>query len=800
MLGNLKIKVHDYLDRNGWFYKKKDDNSQRVFKKKADSGIRQKIQKFGSFMGGMIMPTIGVFIAWGLWASAFIYNSPTSHGWFVAPELGSLVSIGIKWLLPLLIAINAGKMIYGIRGATIAAFLTIVIIAGTTTVWNDFGAGQTVYEYTESNFKYYAGQPLIESALNDGKKYFIVDTSGYRVMGTWTYDSRIGMNVFNGFAGRDPNQIIGAMIVGPLGAKAFKTIEENYIDSVKPGFEMLIRNFSLAIIAILLGLILFYVWPWIMYGITILITLIIQGMGTNKFVYPVLTIFTEPLRTIFLNNALNYGVMAPLGLNDIAQQQIEGVANPHSLYYLYAGNAGPGLGLLLSFVVWKKGTERANATGASLVEFVGGIHEVYYVYVVQKPIYIISTILGAAASMTVFSFADAGTSTIVSPGSIISVISTSPTPQLIGINIAGVLTGTVVTFLVASLIMYFQKKKNAQSGIQEQTIEFSDEGMTFKTNTNTNTEVVNVVKKEFNWANVKKLIVACDAGMGSSAMAAGIVRKWVKSNNIDIEVSNCALKDLPNDADVIVTTNVFEQFAKDKVPTAFVYPVEKFLDKGAYDKLYENIKNQGVSTIEVSETKLVENKENVATKAVIDPSSKKWIGQISSLFRSYIWFYVMLLAGFVMLIANVVLIDLNTLKYSVSVSYTPIENGNTIVSTTTTSDLNGLVYQWATIAWIIFFVLIVASSIWKIVMMFKKQDVNNVMCSKKYNVIFSSLAILLLAISIALSICLIVLGLFPINSTMFYVFMGLSIASFTGLGTIFYCYFNKNKKMINKVI
>ena len=122
----MKYRIMDYLKEHGWIYKKPEDKSQRVFKKKADSGVRQKIQKFGSFMGGMIMPTIGVFIAWGLWASAFIYNSPSSHGWFVTPELGKLVPIGIKWLLPLLIAINAGKMIYGIRGATLSAFLTIV--------------------------------------------------------------------------------------------------------------------------------------------------------------------------------------------------------------------------------------------------------------------------------------------------------------------------------------------------------------------------------------------------------------------------------------------------------------------------------------------------------------------------------------------------------------------------------------------------------------------------------------------------------------------------------------------------
>lgn len=799
----IKYRIMDYLKTHGWIYKKPEDNSQRVFKKNADSGMRQKIQKFGSFMGGMIMPTIGVFIAWGLWASAFIYNNPTSHGWFVTPELGKLVPIGIKWLLPLLIAINAGKMIYGIRGATLSAFLTIVIIVGTTTIWDQYGAGETVYKYIPENYQFYTGQELITGT--DSNQYFIVSSDGYRVMGTTTYNEVISRNVFNGFAGRDPNQIIGAMVVGPIGTKIFKTIEENYIDTVKPGFEMLIRNFSLAIIAILMGLIMFYVWPWIMYGITIVITLIIQSMGQNKYIYPILTIFTEPLRTIFLNNALNYGVMAPLGLNDISQQQINNIANPHSIYYLYAGNAGPGLGLLLSFVVWKKGSERANAAGASLVEFVGGIHEVYYVYVVQKPIYIISTILGAAASMTVFSFAGGGTSTIVSPGSIISVVSTSPTGELIGINIAGVITGVIVTFAVSTIIQLIQKKKNLNSSINEQEITFSDEGMTFNSK-NTSVEVVQT--KEFKWSEVKKLIVACDAGMGSSAMAAGIIKKWVKNNNVDVSVSNCALKDLPSDADVIVTTNVFEKFAKDKVPNAFVYSVEKFLDKGAYDNLYKNLLEKPIDKIEI----LNNNSQQVnlqVNKKELDNKSLKWVNHINTLLKTEVWILILIVCGSVMLLADAILFDANTLLYKTTITYSP-SNGNvppmnnmgsnSITSVTTTTQMaNFANYLFSQIAVTIFIVAMIGFGIWLIAKLFNNPLVKQGVIDKKINIMFISIMILLIVLSFGLSLALLLLGMYldMATTTYFYIFISLTIASYLSFVITIILYKNKINKFVN---
>ncbi|UVD81646.1 PTS transporter subunit EIIC [Mycoplasma iguanae] len=520
------------------------------FKKYAPGGMRQKIQKIGSFMAGMILPSIGVFIAWGLWTSMFLYNSGSSHGWFTGQDkpdtlnsLGAIVGPGIKWLIPILIGVNAGKMIYGVRGAAFGAFMTVVIIVGTDEIWNIFP----------------------EIIAIDGKS----------------------------LAGRAPNQIVGAMIVAPFSVWAFKKIESLYINKVKVGFEMLIRNFSLAIIAILMGLVLFFAWAWIMFGITWILTKIIGAFGNNKYVAPLMTIFTEPTRTIFLNNALNHGILSPIGLEEIRTLQEEGIEAARSIFFLFGGNAGPGFGLLIAYAIFKKGTERTNALGSSLIQLVGGIHEVYYVYVIAKPKMIISTILGAATSMAVFSFLGGGTSTIVSPGSIISVIGTSPDGYALGINLLGIFSGAFVTFIVAGFLLWLERKNDSQQASTNTRVVFTDEGMSFENGSNDQLATENSKiesQKAINYTAARKIVVACDAGLGSSTMAAGIIKKWVKENNIDIEVTNAALKDLPADADIVVTTNVFENFAKEKTQKDNIYTVKQFLNKSEYNELYENLK------------------------------------------------------------------------------------------------------------------------------------------------------------------------------------------------------------------
>ncbi|WHQ36846.1 hypothetical protein [Spiroplasma sp. SV19] len=504
--------------------------------KHAKKGIRKMVQKFGSFMAGMIMPTVSLLIAWGLMAAMFLTNvQGESIGWFNVPALGRFVGPTMKYLIPSLIGFMAGKMIYDVRGGMLGAFVTFAAIIGNDWVYDQFGA--TIL-------------------LINGKT----------------------INASN-----SPNQIIGAMILAPLTVYGFKKIEKLYINRVKVGFEMLVKNFSLALIAIIYAIMIFYAWGWIMFGISWVMISIINLFTKTPWVFPFMAILTEPLRAMFLNNALNHGVMVPLGTEDVVRQLDNGVINPASWFFMVGGNPGPGFGLLLAYVVWRK-QQRAAALGSSPIQLLGGIHEVHYVYIVAEPIMILATISGAFVSLGVVAIFSGGTRAVISPGSLISVIAMSPTAIKIAINIIAVLAGALTAFGVASFIMIFKRHHKTDQLI----VNVTDEGIAFQD------PVVSLSQDRkktpnFNWAKAKLLMVACDAGMGSSAMAAAILRKWCEKNNIDIIVKNCAVKDLTPDVDICVTMKTFADIAHEKIPNAYIYPVSQFLGKNIFDNLHAEL-------------------------------------------------------------------------------------------------------------------------------------------------------------------------------------------------------------------
>src|SRR4051794_588460 len=96
------------------------------------TSVRAKVQRFGSFLSGMVMPNIGAFVAFGLITALFI-----DVGWTPNAELARMVGPLITVLIPTLIAYTGGKMVHGQRGAVIgsvATFGAIVAAAGTTAV------------------------------------------------------------------------------------------------------------------------------------------------------------------------------------------------------------------------------------------------------------------------------------------------------------------------------------------------------------------------------------------------------------------------------------------------------------------------------------------------------------------------------------------------------------------------------------------------------------------------------------------------------------------------------------------
>ncbi|KYD13175.1 PTS mannitol transporter subunit IICB [Saccharococcus caldoxylosilyticus] len=463
------------------------------------SGFRVKIQRFGSYLSGMIMPNIGAFIAWGIITALFI---PT--GWLPNETFAKLVGPMITYLLPLLIGYTGGKMIYDVRGGVVGATATMGVIVG----------------------------------------------------------SEIPM-------------FLGAMIMGPLGGYLIKKFDQLIQGKVKQGFEMLVNNFSAGIIGGLLTLVAFK-------GIGPVVSAISKTLaaGVEKIVdlhlLPLANIFIEPGKVLFLNNAINHGILSPLGIEQAAK-------TGKSILFLLEPNPGPGLGILLAYWLFGKGMAKQSAPGAIIIHFLGGIHEIYFPYVLMRPILILAAIAGGVSGVLTFTIFDAGLVAVPSPGSIFALLAMTPKGNYLGV-LAGVLVATAVSFFVASIFL-----KSAKNNEEEDITKATEKMQQLK---GKKSDVVAVLKNEEEVvpAKVKKIVFACDAGMGSSAMGASILRNKVQKAGLDIEVTNTAINQLPPDADIVITHQNLTDRAKEKLPNAFHVSVENFLSSPKYDELIEMLK------------------------------------------------------------------------------------------------------------------------------------------------------------------------------------------------------------------
>ncbi|HAF62459.1 MAG TPA: PTS mannose transporter subunit IIA [Anaerolineaceae bacterium] len=330
--------------------------------------MKEKIQKLGGFMAGMIIPNMGAFIAWGLITAFFI-----ATGWTPNEKFSANVGPMINYLLPILIGYTGGKMVHGTRGGVVGAIATMGVIVGS-----------------------------------------------------------------------DVPMFLGAMIMGPLGGWLIKKIDDVLEDKIPVGFEMLINNFSAGILGLLLVLLGNVLIGPVVEGVSNWAGSVVDSMINAKLL-PLAALIIEPAKILFMNNALNHGVLAPLG---VAAAETSGRA----IHFLLETNPGPGLGLLLAYYVAGKGLLKESAPGAMIIHFLGGIHEIYFPYVLAHPIMILSVIAGGFAADLWFTITNAGLVATPSPGSIFAYLAVIPKGQHFAV-LMGVLIGAVVSFLVGTLIL-----------------------------------------------------------------------------------------------------------------------------------------------------------------------------------------------------------------------------------------------------------------------------------------------------------------------------------------------------------
>ncbi|MCI9559624.1 MAG: PTS mannitol transporter subunit IICBA [Lachnospiraceae bacterium] len=454
--------------------------------------MKSKVQRFGKFLSGMVMPNIGALIAFGFLAALFI-----DTGWIPNKGFSSMVGPMLTYLIPVLIASTGGRMIGGDRGRVVGAIAVIGAIMSNT----------------------------------------------------------------------DITMLMAAMVMGPLAGFCIKKFDESMEGHMPAGFEMLINNFSAGLIGMVLAML-----GYVAIGPIMSAILAVLSSGVNVLVerglLPLVSIFIEPAKVLFLNNAINHGVFTPIATAQVTE-------TGKSIMYMLEPNPGPGLGVLLAYMFFcKDKATKDSAPGAVIIHLLGGIHEIYFPYILMNPVVLIAPILGSFVGIFWFNMMGCGLVGPASPGSIIAYMMMTPGPDMLKV-IVGVLISAGVSFAVAAPLVKMAGGKSLE--------EAQSEMAAMKAEAKGQTVVPGSVEKA---DTIKKIVFACDAGMGSSAMGATKFRNRIKVNRPDITVINTSVDNIPSDCDLAVVQTTLADRARKSAPQAQLITIGNFLADPALDALY----------------------------------------------------------------------------------------------------------------------------------------------------------------------------------------------------------------------
>lgn len=468
--------------------------------------MKAKIQTFGRFLSGMVMPNIGAFIAWGLLTAMFI-----EKGWFPNEQLSSIVNPMLTYVLPILIAYQGGKMVGGDRGALMGAIATIGVICGT--------------EYT---------------------------------------------------------MFMGAMIMGPLAGLVIKKFDKAVDGHIPAGFEMIVNNFSVGILGLIMAVIGYY-----LIGPFMGVILGALSAGVNVLVthgiLPLVTVFVEPAKILFLNNAINHGIFSPLGAEQIAE-------TGKSVFYMIESNPGAGTGVLLAYMFFSKDKKtKDSAPGALIIHLFGGIHEIYFPYVLMNPLLLLAAIGGSLAAMTYYTVFDLGLSGPASPGSVIAFLLMAPKGSTLAV-LLGVVIAAVVSFVIAIPIIRLTGNKH-EGSLEDASAKMKDMKAASKGEAvSASADAIEQQTAAIPAEEIKHIVFACDAGMGSSAMGASVLKKKLQKAGLDIEVTHASVSSIPPEAQIVVTHQDLKERAMKSAPQARLVTITNFMTAPEYDELVESLK------------------------------------------------------------------------------------------------------------------------------------------------------------------------------------------------------------------
>lgn len=375
--------------------------------------------------------------------------------------------------------------------------------------------------------------------------------------------------------GADITMLIGGMIMGPLGAVCIKKFDKMFEGKVKPGMEMLVDNFSIGIIGAIIMVLGYLVVEPVFSAILAVLSAGVDWLVQANLL-PFTSIFVQPAQVLFLNNAINHGIMVPIGIEEAAR-------TGKSLLFLVEVNGGTWLGLLLAFSVFGKGLAKKSAPGASVIMCFGGIGEVAFPYALTKPWTILGPMVGNIVSLFILQIFGGGTVAAVSPGSFLALLAMPPKGCYV-VNTVAYVAATAVSFAIVAFFLI--RDKSVEAGeLGEETVA-SVAGPVKAPAMKTAKSAANAIKK---------IAFACDAGMGSSVMGVSILKTKMQKAMLQLELIHTPISEIPEDADLVITNVTLVQRVNDTMKTKYnkeitVLPIENFLDQKRYDEIVEYLK------------------------------------------------------------------------------------------------------------------------------------------------------------------------------------------------------------------
>ena len=322
------------------------------------------------------------------------------------------------------------------------------------------------------------------------------------------------------------------------------------------------------ILGMLLAILGYYVIGPFMTAILTMLTAGVDFLVAHSLL-PLVSVFIEPAKVLFLNNAINHGIFSPIGASQAAE-------TGRSIMYMLEANPGPGIGILLAYCFFcKDDTTRQSAPGAVIIHLLGGIHEIYFPYILMNPVIIIAPIVGNFCAILFYSMTSAGLSGPASPGSLIAYMAMAPRDSILTV-LLGVIIAGAVSFILSSIIL------KATSGHAKSLTDAQNEMKEMKAQAKGEVPEPTAV----NVGQIRKIVFACDAGMGSSAMGATKFHNRIKAERPDLTVTNTSVDTIPADADVVVCQRILADRAAKSAPQAQLVTLDNFLADPHLDALY----------------------------------------------------------------------------------------------------------------------------------------------------------------------------------------------------------------------